>query len=410
VVTDVAPSERINPAVLRWARETAGLSIEAAAMALGLKDTAGATAVDKLVQLEAGDRAPSHTTLERAATVYKRPLIVLYMAEPPKRAERAADLRTQSGAISLRDNAILDALLRDIGARQQMLRDLLEDADEARRRPFVASARVSDAPRHVAAAIRARLNVTLDQQRGSKDSGTLFALLRAAAEGEGVYVLLLGDAGSWHYDIGEDVFRGFALVDDIAPIVVINDNDAVAARPFTLIHELAHIWIGTSGVSGPPRDLGENDIERFCNATASEFLLPADALPDLSHLRDAPVEDAIRAIERIAAEWHVSEPAVTYRLARDGWISSQVASSLFDHYAERWRIRKRQDKERRRHEERGGPGFYVVRRHRLGDGLLDVVRRALREDVVSHTRAARILGVGAALVSPLLEERHAVGR
>ena len=60
-------------------------------------------------------------------------------------------------------------------------------------------------------------------------------------------MLLLGDLGSHHSDMNEEVFRGFALADEIAPFVVINDNDATTARSFSLIHELAHIWIGASG-------------------------------------------------------------------------------------------------------------------------------------------------------------------
>ena len=137
-------------------------------------------------------------------------------------------------------------------------------------------------------AIRTLLGVTEDQQRRSKGSTQLFALLRSAAERAGIYILLLGDVGSYHSDIGEDVFRGFALADELAPFVVINDNDAEAARPFTLIHELAHIWIGASGVSGPLRDVPENVVERFCNDTASEFLLPPGDDPAISQACGQP--------------------------------------------------------------------------------------------------------------------------
>jgi Zn-dependent peptidase ImmA (M78 family) len=230
-----------------------------------------------------------------------------------------------------------------------------------------------------------------------------------SAEREGIYVLLLGDVGSWHSDIGEEVFRGFALTDDIAPIVVINDNDAATARPFTLIHELAHIWIGASGVSGPLRDIPDNIIEKFCNDTASEFLLPSEELPDLSSLRNAPFNDVIEAVQGIAGRWNVSELAVAYRMNRNGWISSQMASSLFAMYVERWRTQKQREKAVRQPDEKG-PSYYVVRRHRLGAGLLDVVRRALQEEVVSYTRAGQILGVGPASVSPLLHEDRAAGR
>jgi Zn-dependent peptidase ImmA (M78 family)/transcriptional regulator with XRE-family HTH domain len=404
----MAQGEHINPKVLRWARETAGLTVAEAAEKLGLKDTAKASAVQKLQALEDGKRDLAQTTLQKAASLYRRPLIAFYLAEPPTRGDRGEDFRS-SKTTTARENGTLDALLRDVRARQQMVREVLEDADEFEPRAFVGSARVGDGPAKVAASIRTALGVSEEQQRHSKDAVALFSVLRAATERTGVYVLLLGDVGSHHSDIGEDVFRGFALADDLAPFVVINDNDAGAARSFTLMHELGHIWLGASGVSGPLRDVPDNVIERFCNDMASEFLLPPDAIPDCSGLLSAPLNDVTGVIQSLAATWNVSEPAVAYRFAKEGWIERQVASTLFAVFAERWRQEKQRRRDNRQLDDMG-PGYYTLRRYRLGAGLLGVVRRALQEETLTHTRAAKILGVGPASVSPLLhEERFAAG-
>ena len=341
---------------------------------------------------------------------YRRPLITFYLPAPPKRGERGEDFRSQAGTVSARDNATLDALVRDVRARQQMLREALEDSEDgAELLPFVGSARIADEPRKVAAAIRTTLGITEDQQRRCKGATQLFALLRAATERTGVYVLLLGDVGSYHSDIGENVFRGFALADGLVPFVVINDNDAEAARPFTLIHELAHIWIGASGVSGPLRDVPENLVERFCNDTASELLLPPDAIPDFSSLRTADFDSVNAAVTRLAGIWNVSEPAVAYRFAQKGWIARAVASSLFAMFADRWRREREREKQNKKPDD-SGPSFYTVRRHRLGAGLLDTVRRALQEETLTYTRAAKILGVGPALVPSLLREERLPAR
>ena len=190
--------------------------------------------------------------------------------------------------------------------------------------------------------------VTEDQQRHTRDASALFTLLRAAAERAGVYVLLLGDVGSHHSDIGEDVFRGFALADDLAPFVVINDNDAGTARSFTLVHELVHIWLGASGISGPLRGVPINVVERFCNDAASEFLLPSSAIGDYSRLLHAPLKDVTDAVRNLAMVWRISEPAVAYRFAKEEWISEPIASSLFAIYLERWRREKQRELVRRR--------------------------------------------------------------
>jgi Zn-dependent peptidase ImmA (M78 family)/transcriptional regulator with XRE-family HTH domain len=399
----MAQGEHINPKILTWARETAGLSVEEAAEKLGLRDSAKATAVEKLRALEEGQRDLRQTFLQKAASLYRRPLIAFYMSEPPSRGDRGEDFRSSKSA-SPRDNATLDALLRDVRARQQMLRQVLEDEEEAPSLHFVGSAGVDQGPQVVAAAVRAALGVSVGQQQQAKSADGLFTLLRTAAERIGVYVLLLGDMGSHHSDIGEDVFRGFALADEVAPFVVINDNDAAAARPFTLMHELAHIWLGASGVSGPLQVFSENTIERFCNDVASEFLLPPDAIPDLSVLRLEELQIVRRAIERTAGAWNVSEPAVAYRFVRNGWIDQTIASALFAMFAARWRGEKQRARETREPDDRG-PSYYVVRRHRLGAALLGVVRRALQGETLTYTRAAKILGVSPASVAPLLHER-----
>jgi Zn-dependent peptidase ImmA (M78 family) len=400
----MAQTEQINPRMLTWARETAGLSVEEAAEKLGLKDSAKASAAEKLLALEAGQRAPGQTTLQRAVAAYRRPLIALYMAEPPKRGERGQDYRTVSGFVSARDNGTLDALLRDVRARQQMLRQVLEDEEEARTLPYVGSARIAHGAKKVAASIRASLEVTEEQQRLNKGPTGLFTLLRSASERIGVYVLLLGDVGSHHSDIGEEVFRGFALADDVAPFVVVNDNDAVAARAFTLVHELAHIWLGASGVSGPLHGMSDNVIDRFCNDVAGEFLLPPDEIPDHSALRGADIALVVRATERLAEAWNVSQAVVAYRFARNGWIDGAMATALFKMFADRWRREKQRVRDTRGPDD-SGPTYYVVRRHRLGSALLDVVRRALQGESLTHTRAAKILGVSPSSVGPLLQER-----
>jgi Zn-dependent peptidase ImmA (M78 family)/transcriptional regulator with XRE-family HTH domain len=401
----MANTVQINPEILSWARVTAGLSVEEAAEKLGLKTTTKATAAEKLLQVESGARPVSHGFLQSAVSTYRRPLITFYLPRPPVRGERGEDFRTVMGAASPRDNATLDALIRDVRARQQMLREVIVDDESARKLSYVASCRIDGGIDKVEASIRTTLGITVDDQGRAKDPAALFSTLRAAAERAGIYVLLLGDLGSHHSDISEDVFRGFALADDFAPFVVINDNDAAAARSFTLVHELAHIWIGASGVSGPLRGASENIVERFCNSVAGEFLLPAAAVAGLSDVRGADVARALAVTSDVARVWKVSQGVVTYRLLLNGWISSDVAAAMFRTFSDRWRA-ERQRAQQSREPGESGPDYYVVRRSRLGIALLDVVRRALQADILTHTKAAKILGVKPTAVNRLLHERQ----
>ena len=396
-------AHNINPQILAWARESARLSVEEAAALIGLSSSTKASAAEKLHALEAGEQFPTRSQLLKIASVYRRPLLTFYMKEPPTRGERGEDFRTLPAAVSERENALLDSILRDVRARQEMVRGLLEDENGARALPFVGSASTSQRAEHVVGSIARTLEFDLFKKRsGTPDD--LFRELRIRTERAGVFVLLIGDLGSHHSTVSEKVFRGFAIADQIAPFVVINDQDAKAARAFTLIHELAHIWLGETGVSGTPESAEPTThggrVERFCNDVAAEFLLPPSALTRRPE-QSADKEGVASLIRSVAAAWSVSEPMVAFRFNRLGWIKPALYRELIADYATRWNATKQRDKEKAKESE-GGPSYYRVKQYKLGSALLDVVRRGVRGDTMTDTKAAKVLGVKPGLVEPLL--------
>ncbi|MGH6849116.1 MAG: ImmA/IrrE family metallo-endopeptidase [Methylocella sp.] len=315
----------VNPKILSWARKTAGLSLEEAAEKLGIHDSHGVKAAQRLAALEAGD-APTRPILLKMAQKYRRPLVAFYMSNVPRKGERGQDFRTLPAGQSGAADALLDALVRDIRARQSMVRAILEDADEAVPLPFIGSASISDGVPEVVASIRGRLNLGLvtlrthDRVRNQASAEEAFGLLRGRAEAVGIFVLLIGNLGSHHTAIDLETFRGFALADDVAPFVVINDQDNHAAWSFTLAHELAHLWIGETGVSGA--QFG-SPIERFCNDVAGEFLLPAEDLRQLEVDSSTNLEVAERRISEFANNRNVSHSMVAYKLYRVGSIRAR---------------------------------------------------------------------------------------
>ena len=387
-------ANNINPTILAWARETAGLEPEEAVERLDfIKSTKAESAVERLLAYESGERTPTRNQLLTFASVYRRPLLTFYMKQPPVRGDRGEDFRQAAGRVSRRDNSLLDALLRDIRARQEMVRNLLEDEEESRDLPFVGCASIAQGADAVAASIASTLEFdhqSRESRRGGVDS--LFRTFRARAESAGVFVLLIGDLGSYHTALDAEVFRGFVISDFIAPFVVINDQDARAARSFTLIHELAHIWLDQSGVSGAPSPdaprSSQDRIERFCNDVAGEFLLPTTALRSQPTRPDAGDRQGAADFIRVLAEdWSVSEPMAAYRLNRIGLVHTAIYRELVADYTARWRHHRRRQRELNREDE-GGPNRHVVMRSKLGNALLDVVRRTLRDNTLTHTKAA----------------------
>lgn len=404
--------ETINPAVLTWARETAGLSTEEAAHKIGLTTGTRGTAEEKLKAMERGERAPSEAQLAKMAAAYHRPLLSLYMAEPPRPADRGEDFRTMRNPVGRREAAWLDALVRDVRTRQSILHDMMEDEEDAEPVNFVGTLTIATPITQAANRIKAALGIDDDRsfRRAMRQPEDLFTELRRRTETLGVFVILLGDLGSHHTAISPKVFRGFAVADKLAPMIVINDQDAKAAWSFTLIHELVHIFVGNTGVSGLPAKETPHTpnarIERFCNDVAGELLLPDQALARVARLTN--VEAVLHEADVLCRDWHVSKAMAAYRLWRARKTDADTYGEVVRILAEQWRHQRARERDQNRSGE-GGPNYYVVRRHRLGDALLRFVGHGLRADAVTHTTAAKVLGVRPGAVEPLLSSVMGLG-
>jgi len=370
------------------------------------------TAAEKLEAMETGERTPSEAQLAKMANAYRRPLLTLYMAEPPRPADRGEDFRTMNAPVAPKEAAWLDALLRDVRTRQSILRDMMEDEEDAEPIDFVGTLSIQTPIAQAVARIKAALNIEDDRsfRKGMREPQDLFAKLRNNTESLRVFVILLGDLGSHHTAISPKVFRGFAVADDLAPMIVINDQDAKAAWSFTLIHELAHIFVGNTGVSGLPATVQPSTpnarIERFCNDVAGELLLPNHALAGVPRL--TTVEAVMREAEVLCQNWHVSKAMAAYRLWRERKTDSETYGEAIRIFSERWQHQRAREKEKNRDSD-SGPSFYTIRRHRLGDALLRFVGHGLRADAVTHTTAARVLGVRPGAVEPLLSSVLGLG-
>lgn len=383
----------LRPEILRWARETAGLSLEDAARAIDLKPAWGQSGAERLAALENGAEEAPRGMLVKMAQAYRRPLIVFYLNAPPKTGDRGQDFRTLPGYE--RYNPELDALIRDIKGRQGLIKSMLEDA-ESEPLGFVGSA-TADMPMPILAKrVADRLQLQLADFRAEKSADEAFGYLRGKIEGSGVFVLLLGNLGSHHTNIPVEIFRGFAISDQVAPLIVINDQDARSAWSFTALHELAHLWLGNTGISGIDAGI---KIERYCNDVAGEILVPGAEL--VAFPKGMTLNAAVERISDFAEQRRVSRAMVSYKLLRMGLISRPMWSDLSAHFHKEWLGFKERQANKLRAAE-GGPSYYVVRRHRVGRALLGLVRRSLDEGNITYTKAGRVLGVKPRNVEPLL--------
>lgn len=104
--------------------------------------------------------------------------------------------------------------------------------------------------------------------------------LISLVEEKGIFVVRNGVVGNnTNRLIPVEECRGFTLIDKYVPFLFINASDAKAAQMFTLIHELAHVWIGQSAGFNQRNLLPANHpIELLCDQVAAEFLVPEKEL------------------------------------------------------------------------------------------------------------------------------------
>jgi Zn-dependent peptidase ImmA (M78 family) len=350
----------LQPAVLLWARERVGLDPKELAVKIGIKP-------DRVSEWETSGKI-SFSQVEKLAHLTHTPLGFLYLPEPPDDRLPIPDFRTIGDQTLLRPSPDLLDTVQAMQRRQGWMRDeLIEDG--ARPLGFVGSATLDSKPIEVAEAMRTALRLARNWAEAERTWTDALRHLRDRIEEAGVLVVFNGVVGNnTHRKLNPDEFRGFALVDAYAPLVFINGADYKAAQMFTMVHELAHIWAGADGVSNfQDMQPSPNRTERFCNAVAAEFLVPARDLR--SAWGQVPQGEA--PFNFLARRFKVSS-LVAARRALD--ISLIDRDGFFDFYNA-----YREDERRRRLHDGGGGDFWNNQNVRIGQRFGAAVVRAVKE-------------------------------
>lgn len=303
-----SPEALVEPELLVWARESAGLPQEQVAERLKVTNP-----LERLAGWEEGTDRPSVSQLRQLARIYKRPLAVFFLREPPLDFMPLRDFRrlgepVVSQALS---PALRFELRRATGVRDVAL-DLL-DLDPQNDTKFELSGSVSDDPDLLAARIRDALEVPAHVQRSW--SGSYEPLREWRHRVERLAVLVLQASG-----IDLEEMRAFSVAEFPVPVICLNSSDHPNGRIFSLMHELVHLVLHRGGIckwegSG---DTGQKglDIERFCNRVAGAILIPKEDLLEDWHVSRSPEprDWSDDLIAELARKFSVSREVVLRRL------------------------------------------------------------------------------------------------
>jgi len=219
-------------------------------------------------------KKPTVKQLEAFSKRVNVPFGYLFLKEPPKEELNFPFFRTGKGITKNVSLNVYDTV-QIIQKRQDWLIEYLKEEDHTPLE-FVGKYNEKTSYKKIANDIRKTLDL---QSNWASDHNTWEQALEFLAiriEEKGIVVNFSGIVGyNAKRTISVEECRGFVLVDKFAPFMFINSADAKAAQMFTILHELAHIWIGQSAGFDMKKLLPANDpIEILCDKVAAEFLVP----------------------------------------------------------------------------------------------------------------------------------------
>jgi len=360
----------VKPQMLRWACERAQRDIGSLRRSF-----------PKIDAWERGELQPTLKQLERFANVTRVPFGYFFLDSPPDEVLPIPDFRTMAGVSQRPSSDLLDTIYI-CQQRQEWYRGYLQVIGEEPL-PFVGTARLRDDIVQVAAKIRRCLHFDVEER--SQLSTWTEALRRfiEQAENAGILVMASGIVGSnTHRKLEPEEFRGFALVDDLAPLVFINAADTKSAQMFTLAHELVHIWLGESGVSDAQiSKFTDEKTERWCNQVAAELLVPRSALRESYHLQS----DLQSEMDRLARQFKVSTLVILRRIYEIGALDQVTFWQAYQEEMDRLRQFERRGT--------GGGDFYRTLNVRLSKPFVQAVVVSALEGQTLFRDAFQMLGI-----------------
>lgn len=365
----------IQPVLLRWARESIGLSVEEVAGRLNKKP-------EVVVSWESGNDAPTYVQLEKLAyEIYKRPVALFFLHEPP------AELRPQSEFRTLPsfdlNNLASDTFLhiRRAHAYQVALAELFDESNPAEQKIWQkCSLSLSDTPAKAATKIRRLLGINIQDQAGWGSDDDALKEWRQAIENNGIFV--------FKNSFKQEEISGFCLRDVEFPLIYLNNSTTKTRQIFSLLHELAHLLFNINGLSkfdhGYVQQLPQHErqIEIYCNAVAAETLIPGldfdQQVAELPFDMESPLDTVF---SRLAQRYGVSREAILRRFLDSG----RVGEAFYKLKAKEWIGQKAKST--------GGGSWYMTTGAYISDKMLrEVFGRYIRNQVTAE-QAADYLGV-----------------
>lgn len=362
----------VKPEIIQWARQRAFIEPEDLLARF-----------PKYMEWEAGDTQPTLKQLEKFAKAVYVPVGYLFMDRPPQEELPIPDFRTlDNKKIHAPSPNLLDVVY-NCQERQAWFKEFAQITRQPKL-PFIGKANLSMNPAQVAQDIRDTIGFTLEARAACKTWEDARRLFIQKADEAGILVMVSGVVlSNNNRKLNTEEFRGFALSDAQAPLIFINGSDSKSGQMFTLAHEIAHLWLNSTGVSnaGAAPLSGFSKEEVWCNAVAAELLVPLEALKN--EIRED--EQLDKMIVRLIKVFKVSKLVMLRRLLDAKFLNKEEFGRAWAY--ERARLKEIAEKGG------GGGDFYRTTVSRVSKRFTQALITSTLEGQTLYRDAFRMLGV-----------------
>jgi Zn-dependent peptidase ImmA (M78 family)/transcriptional regulator with XRE-family HTH domain len=370
----------ITAKVFKWARESAKMTEEIAASKI-------AVSVEKLQEWESGESYPTIRQAQTLAKAYRRPFALFFLPEIPSDFQPLQDFR-KKGSKELSTSSIF--IIREIQQKQAWISDVNEVNGEEKL-SFIGRFTINDNPEIVAKDMLKTLEVN---PLNYKKNNPILEWIDSA-ESKGIFISRTSFIHS-RLKLDSEELQGFAIADYFAPFVFINSDDWNTPQLFTLIHELAHLWIAETGISNniePSIKKAKefNPIELFCNDVAANALMPSEYIKNLESNVFANSQEVFKAAKNIG----VSSFALLVRALNLNIISLNIYNKLKVQADKDYRdfLQREEEKKKNAKEKKGGPNYFLLQLNRNSRLFTQTVLDAFRGGSIEPTQASNLLNV-----------------
>ncbi|OFX38382.1 MAG: hypothetical protein A2X08_16375 [Bacteroidetes bacterium GWA2_32_17] len=376
----MADKANITPNVLKWARESARMTEETASSKVPVS-------IDKLKEWEKGISQPTIRQAQTLAKTYKRPFALFFLPEIPRDFQPLQDFRKKDSKVLSTASVFI---IREIQQKQSWISDVNEENNE-NKIPFIGRYSIKDNPISVANNILETLEIIPSKYKTDNPIKEWID----KAESKGIFISRTSFIHT-RLKLDSEEIQGFAIADPSAPFVFINSDDWNAPQLFTLVHELAHIWIAESGISNEIEpEIKQKDkfnpIELFCNEVAANALIPENLIRSL----DKSTFNNSKEVFKAAKIFGVSSFAFIVRALNLGIINisdyqklKREADKDFDTF-----LLREAEKKAKQKEKPGGPNYFLLQLNRNSRLFTQTVLDAFRSGFIEPTQASSLLNV-----------------